>query len=59
MCGELSILSTEGGAWHKPGSSGAEFWDDYAVFWNEDYGLYDESRTLEENLKNSWALQGD
>ena len=53
------FLSTEGGAWHKPGSSGAEFWDDYAVFWNEDYGLYDESRTLEENLQNSWALKGD
>ena len=51
------LLSTEGGAWHKPGSS--EFWDDYAVFWNEDYGLYDESRTLEENLQNSWALRGD
>ena len=53
------LLSTEGGAWHKPGSSGAEFWDDYAVFWNEDYGLYDESLTLEENLKNSWALRGN
>ena len=53
------LLSTEGGAWHKPGSSGAEFWDDYAVFWNEDDGLYDESLTLEENLRNSWAMRGN
>ena len=53
------LLSTEGGAWHQPGSSGAEFWDDYAILWNEDEGLYDESLSLEENLQNSWAARGN
>lgn len=55
--GGVLLLSTEGGEWHTPGSPGVEFWDDYAVLWNEDDSPYDESLSLEENLRNSWAMQ--
>ena len=51
------LLSTEGGAWHTPGSPGAEFWDDYNIFWNEDRGDYNDALSLEENLRNSWVLR--
>ena len=51
------LLSTEGGAWHQPGSAGVEFRDDYATFWNADRTPYDESLSLEENLRNSWVMR--
>ena len=51
------LLSTEGGAWHNPGSPGAEFWDDYDILWNEGQGDYNDALSLEENLRNSWVLR--